>query len=179
MTMQELNRQLTLISRVVIHPKYRTIGLGAKIIRETLPLAGTPCVELIAVMAKYSPFAEKAGMQKIAEQKTAKCVSKFASVLSTLGFDLQFLGSERYVREKLESLSPSQLRQLKESLMRNAHPRFRKEFQAGTCQPYGKTSEYVKSVLNADLIKIAKIIKLTGILSQTKVYLFWKNYDAT
>lgn len=27
--------------------------------------AGTPCVELIAVMAKYNPFAEKAGMRKI------------------------------------------------------------------------------------------------------------------
>ena len=68
-TIQEMNKQLSIISRVVIHPKYRTVGLGAKLIRETLPLVGTPYVEMIAVMAKYNPFAEKAGMQKIAEQQ--------------------------------------------------------------------------------------------------------------
>jgi GNAT superfamily N-acetyltransferase len=33
-------QKLSIINRVVIHPKYRTIGLGAKLIRETLPLAG-------------------------------------------------------------------------------------------------------------------------------------------
>ena len=41
MTIQEINSKLSIINRVVIHPKYRTIGLGAKLIRETLPLAGT------------------------------------------------------------------------------------------------------------------------------------------
>jgi len=46
-TMQELNQKLSIINRVVIHPKYRTIGLGAKLIRETLPLAGTPYVEMV------------------------------------------------------------------------------------------------------------------------------------
>jgi ABC-type ATPase with predicted acetyltransferase domain len=59
MPIQELNKNLSIINRVVIHPKYRTIGLGVKLIRETLPFAGTPYVELIAVMPKYSPFAEK------------------------------------------------------------------------------------------------------------------------
>ena len=53
MSIEEINKQLSIISRVVIHPKYRTIGLGAKLIRETLPLVGTPYVEMIAVMAKY------------------------------------------------------------------------------------------------------------------------------
>ena len=52
MSMKELNEKLSIISRVVVHPKYRTIGLGAKLIRETLPLVGTPYVEMVAVMAK-------------------------------------------------------------------------------------------------------------------------------
>ena len=64
MTIQEMNKQLSIINRVVVHPKYRSIGLGAKLIRETLPAVGTSYVELIAVMAKYSPFAEKGGMKK-------------------------------------------------------------------------------------------------------------------
>ena len=67
--MQEINQPLSTINRIIIHPKYRTISLGANLIHETLTNAGTPYVEMIAVMAKYSPFAEKAGMEKIAEQK--------------------------------------------------------------------------------------------------------------
>ncbi len=36
MGMKELNQKLSNISRVVVHPKYRTIGLGSKLIRDTL-----------------------------------------------------------------------------------------------------------------------------------------------
>jgi len=42
MTMQDMNRQLSTIYRVVIHPKHRTVEVGARLTRETLPLAGTP-----------------------------------------------------------------------------------------------------------------------------------------
>ena len=52
MSIQEINAKLSLISRLVVHPKYRTVGLGATLIRETLPLAGTQIVELIAVLPK-------------------------------------------------------------------------------------------------------------------------------
>jgi GNAT superfamily N-acetyltransferase len=105
MDMHELNSKLSTINRVVIHPKYRTIGLGAKLIRETLPLAGTPYVELVAVMAKYSPFAEKAGMAKVAVQEPSKDVLRVARELEGLGFDLRLLGSQRYVMGKLEELT--------------------------------------------------------------------------
>jgi ABC-type ATPase with predicted acetyltransferase domain len=174
-SIQEMNKQLSIISRVVIHPKYRTIGLGAKLIRETLPLAGTSYVEMIAVMAKYNPFAEKAGMQKIAEQQSVESVSDVSKMLTGLGFDLQLLGSERYVKEKLQGLSAVQMEKLKGSLIKNKHPRFKKEFVAGRHQPYGKTSDYIQSIQNAEMPKIIKLIKLVGILSQTKVYLFWKD----
>ena len=143
MTIQEMNKQLSIINRVVIHPKYRTIGLGAKLIRETLPLVGTPYVEMIAVMAKYSPFAEKAGMQKIAQQQSVESISAVSKALLELGFDVQLLGSERYVQGKLESLHPEQIRKLKEAFIKNKHPRFKKEFAVSRHQPFGKTSDYV------------------------------------
>ncbi len=174
MTMQEINQQLSTINRVVIHPKYRTIGLGAKLIRETLPQAGTPYVELIAVMAKYSPFAEKAGMQKVAEQQSAESISKVSKVLSELGFDLQLLGSERYVLQKLESLTAEQTSKLKETFIRSNHPRFKREFAVSRHRPFGKTSDYIVCIGKADHMKMAKLIKLAGMLLQTKVYLFWK-----
>jgi ABC-type transport system involved in cytochrome c biogenesis ATPase subunit len=174
MTMQEINQQLSTINRIVIHPKYRTIGLGAKLIKETLPKVGTPYVELIAVMAKYSPFAEKAGMQKIAEQQSTGSVSKISKALLELGFDLQVLGSEHYVLQKLESLTTEQMSKLKETFIKSNHPRFKREFSVSRHQPFGKTSDYITSIEIADCAKMAKLIKLVGMLLQTKVYLFWR-----
>ena len=123
MSIQEMNKQLSIINRIVIHPKYRTINLGVKLIRETLPLVGTRYVEIIAVMAKYSPFAEKAGMQKIIEQKSTESTSAVSKILSNCGFDLQRLSSERYVSEKLESLNIEQVNQLKAAFIANKHPK--------------------------------------------------------
>jgi len=174
MPIQELNKKLSIINRVVIHPKYRAIGLGAKLINETLPTAGTPYVEMIAVMAKYNPFAEKASMQKIAEQQSVESVASISKMLSELSFDLQLIGSERYVRKKLENLKPEQVNRLKDAFIKSNHPRFKKEFAISRHQPFGKTSDYTLALKNADCEKIAKLIKLVGLLLQTKVYLFWK-----
>jgi len=172
MSIEEINKQLSIISRVVIHPKYRTIGLGAKLIRETLPLAGTPYVEMIAVMAKYSPFAEKAGMQKIT-QRFANGVSEVSNALSELGFDMHLLGSEHYVRQELESLNSQQMHMLKDAFAKNKHLRFRQELASG--QPFGKASDYVENVQNADSGKMAKLIKIFSVLLQEKIYLFWRS----
>jgi ABC-type ATPase involved in cell division len=175
MDMHELNSKVSTINRVVIHPKYRTIGLGVKLIRETLPLVGTPYVELVAVMAKYSPFAEKAGMAKIAVQEPSKYVLRVAGELEGMGFDLRLLGSQRYVLGKLESLSGEQLALLRVCLQRRGHQRFRKEFAVSRHLPYGNSAEFKKCIGQADATKQARLIKIVGMLLQTKVYLFWKS----
>lgn len=172
--MQELNEKLSIINRVVIPPKYRTIGLGAKIIRETIALAGTPYVEMVAVMAKYNPFAEKAGLRKVVEQQPLKSVLRIAEVLSDFGFAMPFLSSEHYVLEKLMRFSSTELAQLKEAFIENTHPRFKKEFTVSRHQPFGRASDYVRCIENADFEKMAKLVKLVGMLLQLKVYLVWK-----
>ena len=85
----------------------------------------------------------------------------------------QLLGSERYVKEKLQTLNPAQLDKVKESLIKNQHPMFKKEFADSRNNPYGKTSDYMQSIQNAEIPKIGKLIKLVSALSQTRVYLFW------
>jgi len=175
MGIRELNEKMSIIMRVVVHPKYRSIGLGAKLVRETLPLVGTPYVEMVAVMAKYNPFAEKAGMQKIAEQLPTKEVLKISEVLSSLGFNVQLLGSQKCVMDRLGNLSSKQLVTLKEAFIKNGHPRLRKGFTPH--QPYGRKADYVEGVKTADLKKMAKLIKIVGVLLQSKVYLFWRNSD--
>jgi ABC-type lipoprotein export system ATPase subunit/GNAT superfamily N-acetyltransferase len=171
MSMKELNEKLSIISRVVVHPKYRTIGLGAKLVKETLPLAGTPYVEMPAVMAKYNPFAEKAGMQKIAEQPPPREALKIAETLQHLGFNIQLLGSEKYVINKLQTLSHKDIAKIKEAFIRNCHTRFMKYFFCH--MPFGRERAYAKEVMKASLERLASLIKVCSILIQTKVYLFW------
>ena len=173
--MKELNAKLSIISRVVVHPKYRTIGLGVKLLKETLAKAGTPYVEMPAVMAKYNPFAEKAGMQKIVEQPPPKEALKIVETLEHLGFNIQLLGSEKYVLNKLQTLSDEGLEKVREAFIKHCHTRFMKYFFPHLV--FGHKKDYVEEIKKASLERLARLIKVCGFLLQTKVYLFWKNLN--
>ncbi len=75
--------------------------------------------------------------------------------------------------DDLENLSSEQLALLKKVFIKNGHPRLRKEFAQH--QPYGRKVDYVEGVKNADLTKMVKLIKIVGVLLQSKVYLLWRN----
>jgi ABC-type ATPase with predicted acetyltransferase domain len=171
MPLAELNQKLCSISRIVVHPKYRTIGLGEKLIRDSLPKTGTPYVEMIAVMPRYNPFAERAGMKKVFLKGPPKEALIVASVLMRLSFDLHFLGSQTYVKNKLAELNPGQLAELRTTFSKNGHPMFR-EAVAAIRHAKRNTKNYTQEVEKAELEKIARLIKITGILLQTKAYLF-------
>jgi hypothetical protein len=148
------------------------VGLDAKLVGETLPLAGTDYVEMSAVMAKYNPFAEKAGMKRIADQVPPKEALKIWELLRELGFNEQLLGSEKYVLEKLESLSGLDIERIKQALVKYSHPRFMKAFSYHL--PYGQKQAYRKEVEHLGLERLAGLIKICGFLMQTKIYLLWK-----
>jgi len=57
-----VNRELRIISRVVITPNWRGLGLARHLVAETLPQVGTPYVEALAAMGRVHPFFERAGM---------------------------------------------------------------------------------------------------------------------
>ena len=63
--------------------------------------------------------------------------------------------------------------QVKEAFVKNKHLRFRQELSGG--EPFGKPSDYSETLKKADNQRIAKLIRIAGVLMQTKVYLFWKN----
>jgi hypothetical protein len=50
--------------------------------------------------------AEKAGMRKVVEQQPSEEARRVADALSGFGFDLKLLGSQKYVSNKLQNLSP-------------------------------------------------------------------------
>jgi len=93
-------------------------------------------------------------------------------VLSNLGFIPTLLASEKYVLNRLRSLSDNQLWDIRRAFIDNVHLRFMKEFFYH--KPYGKRETYIEKVQTASLEKLAKLINVTALLLQTKVYLFWK-----
>jgi hypothetical protein len=83
------------------------------------------------------------------------------------------LGSQKYVSDKPENLRPEQLQALKETFIKNDPPRFRREIAANRHMPYGTTAAFAEGVKNANMERIAKLVKIVGMLLQTNVYLFW------
>jgi N-acetylglutamate synthase-like GNAT family acetyltransferase len=176
LSLEEINRNLALISRVIIHPKYRTIGLGVKLVKETLPLAGKPYVETVAVMAKYNPFFERAGMQKIAESVPSRHVLDTIEKLRLLGFNPILLSSEKANIKRLENMSKGEVEQVKvilKTLCRREGGYGRRLLKTRSVFP--KSEETGKVIDEAGLEKIAKTLRILSFLAQTKVYLFWKN----
>ncbi len=60
-----VNKFFLRIARVIVAPKFRSIGLGAEIVRRTMPLVNVKYVETLAIMARYNPFFEHAGMTRV------------------------------------------------------------------------------------------------------------------
>jgi hypothetical protein len=177
MELKEINQKLALLSRIVIHPKYRSIGLGEKLIKDSLPQVGTPYVEMIAVMPKYNPFAERAGMKKIQIKGPHKAAINVTAELEKLGLDLRFLGSQRYVKDKLESLNTDQLSELKATFAHNGHPMYREALGAVRHATNETPKNYREEIEKADIDKLTRLAKIASILLQTKVYLFWSKKE--
>jgi len=144
-----INEEIARISRVVIHPKFRGIGLGAFLVRETLPKVGAKVVEVLAVMAKYNPFFEKAGMIRVDYKRNETSLDKkIRSFLEARDFDFALIGSGTYCRRFYEQLEGNDKKVLIEYLSEFAH------------EPFIK-SRTVKPEL------------LTRAFSSDSVYLYW------
>jgi N-acetylglutamate synthase-like GNAT family acetyltransferase len=101
-----INEEIARISRVVIHPKFRGVGLGAFLVRETMPKVAAKVIETLAVMARYNPFFEKAGMIRVDYKRDdASIEKKIRAFLENHCFDFDFLRSETYCRSFFSQLS--------------------------------------------------------------------------
>jgi len=154
-----------------------TIGLGAKLVRETLPLVGMPYIEAIAVISRYNSFFEKAGMRKIMERFPSHETTEAIQQLRQVGFEPTLLSSIRYNLEKLKNVNPMEIMRCREILAKLRSPRLHKF--ADSHAPYGRSAQYRGAVEKASLEKLAKMLKALSFLAQTKVYLLWKNPPIT
>jgi GNAT superfamily N-acetyltransferase len=64
-SIRAMNRQLVMLSRVVLHPTYRGAGIAAAFIRRSCELSGFRWIETLAQMGHVSPFFERAGFVRV------------------------------------------------------------------------------------------------------------------
>jgi len=146
-----INEEIARISRVVIHPKFRGIGLGSFLVQETIPKVDAKVIEVLAVMAKYNPFFEKAGMMRVDyrrdEISEEKKIRRF---LEGRNFDFDFARSKTYCRHFFSQLNGQDKKVLLGYLSEFAH------------QPFIKTKRVTPDLL-------------TRVFSSEGVYLYWVN----
>ncbi|MZP28702.1 ABC transporter ATP-binding protein [Heliobacterium undosum] len=165
---RRLNDEVTTISRVVIHPKYRGVGLGAKLIRDTMPMTGKRYVEALTVMGRFNPFNEKAGLIPVPYQPK----DRFKGVrnqLILLGWDMQRASSWRYNQEKLAGLDERTYQMVAAEIFRRVQ-----QGRVG-CVRGGAKKQTVKTAKDFTLQDIAEMIKEA--VPREKVYLIWENPD--
>jgi hypothetical protein len=112
-------------------------------------------------------------MTRIHTTTPPKQATAIRNTLATLGFNTTQLSSQDYALTQLKHLTETQLDTIRQTFMQNYHPRLAKEFFHN--EPYGTHKQYREKLQTANLDKLAKLITVTALLLQTKIYLFWQN----
>ncbi len=97
-TLSLLNREVRRITRVVIHPQFRGIGLAHWLVSETLPKAGVPLVEAMATMGHLNPFFEKAGMLRF-DQEDSVASRRLIDAFAHININVTSLSQETLVSQ--------------------------------------------------------------------------------
>jgi len=99
-----LNKTVRRISRLIIEPRFRGLGLAAHIVRKTMPMVNIPIIEASGVMCKVNPFLEKAGMTAYkAPPKT--CNIRMIEAFKTIGITDSMFINPMEVHSDIELLS--------------------------------------------------------------------------
>jgi len=107
-----VNRELRIISRVVVAPNWRGLGLAVRLVAETLPQVGTPYVEAMAAMGQMHPMFERAGMTAY-PQRQAPQGERLLAAMEAAGIGRAARRSGASLGQAIEGLAPG-LRRLVE-----------------------------------------------------------------
>ncbi len=102
-----MNRDIRRISRVIVEPRFRGLGLAKQLVRETMPELNVPVVEAVAMMGRVNPFLERAGMKAYTAPLHAGSV-RLIEALSAVGIEDNLLIDPYSVQEIIDRLPPEQ-----------------------------------------------------------------------
>jgi len=133
-------------------------------------------VETVAVMARYNPFFEKAGMQRIAESTPSPHVTTALGQLNKFGYDPSLLADVHYGERVVSEVGREAVLNLLEKLSkRDAGVRRR---LAGLRNVYPRHEEFAAKIRELGTADLALALKRLSFMAQTKVYLFWRKEQA-
>lgn len=122
-------------------------------------------VETVAVMSKYNPFFEKAGMKRIAKSVPDKSLVRAVERLRTLGFNPVLLASEKNNLLRLQRMSEEEVIECRRALLSISSGYYKR--LKGAHKAYVKKGEFKEFVENATLECLAKVLRKLAILTQT------------
>ncbi|MFN4337341.1 MAG: GNAT family N-acetyltransferase [Candidatus Nitrosocaldus sp.] len=163
-SIDEVNRDFITISRVVVLPRFRGIGLANMLVKHTMPLVDKRYVESIAVMGKYNPFFVKAGMREIVYEPDKKYV-RVLKELEGYGFNGRLAASKEYCYSILEKMNYDDVEEVLKVV---------KKVRFALRNAVGRSREYSSIVLYNKRI-LAKAIANIAILAGEKRYYIWEN----
>jgi GNAT superfamily N-acetyltransferase len=99
-----INKNIRTISRVIIEPRFRSLGLATRLVRETIELIDVPIIEALAVMGRVNNFFERAGLTVYRGQNPLRTVQlveafEFVCIARSELIDVEA------VQRKMDSLS--------------------------------------------------------------------------
>ena len=125
-----INKNIRCISRLIVDPRFRGLGLAQRLVRQTMPKMNVPIIEAVATMGWINPFFEKAGMKSYTS-KPSQPFTQFIEALSIIGIEDKDLIDPQMVQRKLSRLNQEETgfieREIKRFLKgcgrrRNMHP---------------------------------------------------------
>ncbi len=119
-----VNREFRTISRVVILPQWRGIGLAVQLVRHALDDPETAYTEALAAMGRVHPFLERAGMVRY-DRPPRPEYARLLDALDRLDFNTGSLASLRLVLAALETKSANDRRWIDSELRRWHRAAFR------------------------------------------------------
>ena len=102
-----INKNIRRISRVIIEPRFRGLGLASQLVCQTLSEMNVPIIEAMAVMGLVNPFFEKVGMTAYTTKMPARC-TQLIEALSMVGIENDQLIDAQKVQQKLDTLKKNE-----------------------------------------------------------------------
>lgn len=99
-----MNRELRTISRVVVDPRFRGMGVGARLVREYLRLPLTPATEAAATMGVCCPFFERAGMVRVRVARASRDLLLERKLRALALGPVELLRGARLTRDVIDAL---------------------------------------------------------------------------
>ena len=102
-----LNRHVRCITRLVVDPRFRGLGLASRLARETMPRLDVAIIEAMAVMGLVNPFLERAGMTAYRADVPVRTV-RLVEAFSSVGIEDRQLVDPAQVQRSIDELGDSE-----------------------------------------------------------------------